>query len=917
MLEALLKISCKDKNDSVATFINYETEKTYDADKESYINFMKSYMKISTKHKNKLLFIGEMCRCNKPLTFTFNLRSPLENTIASINDDNDILYILRNLQKFLRGAIDSCTDDSKLLCAVKETGIYKKDDDHALDICFLFPLIRMTTESYNEYISKQLSLIFDKISTKDERYKFFVESFEYDRGKNDVPLFLSSNKIDQPYNEVKYYSMVEPYTTTLRQVGIRCDVSDNYLFYNSKDSNLNNYDQLVQNVLILSQSFISDDCIDTGNKEKRLSSIKSFLSESSCEQEEELEDDLDVKGVYTINDMLKDEIMQEIDHYKVCTDLLSIWKLERFLIWEDWRTAGLALYDACDRSKLGLNKWIQFTNESIEDSKEDIPEVFLRDIKELCTEEWFSFKIEIKTMVSLAFIAREDSYKKYNEWHKNWCKKAMIVATTSNHFDVAVAFHRMYFLEFSCFIGTKTVWYCYRRGRLRESPSGSDIRKILSVNFFNRFVDMLKDILDDDIQQRAINPNKDNTDAILKITANIHFLLKNLKMRPFKQHVVSECADLFRNDNMIQLMDADGDLLGMPDGVMVVNQFGITIRKSRPEDFITKEMGTCYNDEYHWEDKNVQGVLDWSNKTFCNKELEDYWYLMMSSFLRGGNKYKKVFCLTGPKDNSKSEWNFLLEKTFGNYHEKLPASKFHKGMENPEGASPLMAAIKACRIVEVDEPSKSKPLRTDMIKFITSDSFKARLMYQDFVKIFPQFVMLFVANDPPPFDEGHTDAIATRFSCIPFLSTWNTTAPEDEQEQFEKRNFPVDVEFRSKCTKYPSALLWIIVQKYDKLIKSKNGLRELPAEAIRHTSEYWAEKDLIMQYLNAYTEQTGHKSDYIHFEDLYDNFKDWYRLMYPSGRIMNGNNFKADVVRKWGQPEGKSLEWIGRRLTRE
>lgn len=938
-IEVLKQVSAQRDGDVCMKFIDFRTGNTYKVDEEGYFDFMKWYCANidADVSANKWISIGEKVKNGRLLSFTFNISGKYCDNIHDIS----MVELIRKIQGVLVGLLDTSQSNDKFVCALMESGIYGEGKKAHTDIKFVFPNIRIDDKEYNSIIVPKVKRILEEYSRSDITIETLAKFFNTKLDKY-IPLFYSSSseKI-APYSLVKYYAKISR--------GKKDD--DNiYDFDNKSNILLGDNSKKLINVpndtliaLGLSEGYFPRDVIDTlvqpkkstrklnmkelvksvketvestsSKSSRSRSSRRSFCDKAStssinseCTATPQSSERRDI--LYTINDFTRDEIIEEDDKFSMAKLFLDMWKVDKFVKYDYWKTAGEALFDVTDGDLEGLAVWIAYTEDAIQ-RVNYIPKEFDTDIKRLCDEEWNTFHRETVTIESLAYIAREDNPTKFKEWHKSWCRPAMEMAVSSDHYDVGLAYYRTYFLDYMCYFGGKIVYMVFKNGRLKQSE-GQEMRIAMSSDFAARFREMLADIAHDNTKPGG---SKDKTELGDEICDQISYLISNLKKRPYKMNIMLEAADHFVNQKIPELLDANPDLLGTINGVFVANEYGIYLRKARPQDYVTKSIGTIYREDYDENTPAVKEVLEWSKKTFHDEDIEEYWWMIIASLLRGGNQYKKIFSLVGPKNNGKSAWEAALERLFGDYFDKLPASKLHNGFENSEGPSPLMACLRATRIVCIDEPDKKKPLRTGLAKQVTSDSYKARMLNQNPIKIFPLFTLFMITNDPPEWDEGRSESIDTRFTCIPFLTTFDENAPEDKEKQRKKRHYPMDENFSKKSQKYIAAILTIAVNKYKTLLEK--GLRKIPENIQKYTDKYWERKDKFFKFTKDCIKENAKETDYVTFSSVYEAYKDWHAYFYPKRAVPDGAAFEEELYAKWKKPKNDKNRWYGKKIVED
>lgn len=940
---------------TVATFIDYETGIEYPVNKEGYNRVMAKYCTMTARIDDDSFCLGEVYENVRPVTFRF--RDMI--THQTVEESNTFMKeFIRIVQSNLVGLFTLPNAD--FLCVVSDSTPFGDTDGNLwVNIKLVFPRLRLTRRNIKNKIYPPIVRALGEEANSNPFVRKLLNEFDREQPKSE-PLLFSKNDVFPTH-----YQVFEAYDFYERNVGEECAL---YIF-DRHDNSLYDYPKhrgtMDENVLLPISSSIffhatqEESALINREFLRRTESVRSTASTRSnipsnrrlrtaqsgvdrarrssystssmysridsssysSRMYSKSESETPVsEHIHNIDDFVENATLIEESSFTLTMVFAQMWKIERMMRWEDWRLLGQALFDSTDGDICGRNAWQKLTEDAISATRK-LP-IFFQDIspEKICRGEWGTFQAEKVTYKDIAWIARDDSPEKFKVWHDSWCKPAGEMATSCDHYDVAVSFYRRYFLEFICyFTGAKPNWLFFHRGKLRECPAGYALRTRLSSEFASYFRHIQRDILVD-IEEVSHHKDGATADTVAKINkgdeiiVRITKLIHLLKSRPFKSNIVSELADLFVNQNIPNLMGSNGDLLGTPNGVFVVNSYDIYHRPARPGDYISQTIGPIYDPSFTKETEGVKFLYEWARKTFHDKDLIKYWWKVRGSMLRGGNRYKKIYCHTGHTNNSKSAWEKLDDETFKDYCDTIPASKFQVSFENPEGPSPLMASLKDKRPVYVNELDPSRPLKDSMLKLLTSDKFKGRHLHSNFITIKPLFVIIMIANDPPPFERGRTKAIEGRYECFYFGSTWDSKAPKDVEEQERTRHYPVDSDFDDSLPKYSQYYLWILVESYKKLIRpGSRGLYDKPKAVIDYTKNYWDEKDWFNIFLVDTTEDSDCAEDYVTYRDLYDRFKSWYREFYEREKIYNGQQFKTEMCVRWKKPT-RDDKWYGKKI---
>lgn len=898
----LLEAVERDDSKAVMSFYNARDKKKYPVSARGYIEVMSWYCNAVRRFRTEQ---DALTLCEIPgdkVTVNICYKFVVNNTeTIDITDE-----IVKMLVFSARNAMKSFTTENShydafccLVSEVESRCISTGSDDQttgatSLDIRLQFPNLVASREFQKDVIIpriKNMNLAFTN-SISSETIKIANRSLVDDYVYNPIPLTGSTDAPgDLPFRITDFYPspLQDDYNMfNTEEIEKTLLPSDSVLFQESDyDSFMLGDDPSLWYPMIASIVF-SRNYIDE-------IAVRTTPSRSFTDSAKKAEKEKDRK-IYSINSIVRNKVLEEDDAFELAKIFLGMWKISRFIDPFDFLVAGEGLYDATGGDEQGLFYWINLTKRSLAEVECEVVKMFRGDITQLCATKWYSFKFDRTNNVNLGFIAREDSPDRYEAWHINWCKPANELAISSLDSDVAESFRREYWLDYMFTInGSTKTWYKFARHALKEVPDGYDLRIRMSRDFSHKFRKMLSDIANENLNEKD---EKDEGDSIAhKITT----LINNLKSRRFKNHVLAEVADLFMVTNLSSMLDTNPDILGCPNGVLVFTDYSYSFRPGRPQDYVTKNIGCSYKADFTHDDQAIKDIDKWTRQVNCyDEDSHKYFCMHQAAMFRGVNRNKKVFCYGGEKaDNSKSSTARVLESTMGDYCEKLPASKLNTSFENSEGPSPVMASLVATRTVIVDEPNRKKPLRTDTVKLLTSDTFRSRKMRENGGKSRPLFTMIIICNFAPEFDEK-SKAIRNRWVIIPFDAVWTAAAVHlTEEEQRARNEYPIDQNFDDKAHEKAAAWLWYMLQYYDEV--AEKGLRNLPTRIAKATEQYWMEKDIFYLYLTECIED-GTEEQTLNLSEIYEHFTNWHRIHAPSKPIPDQIEFSCEIYERWGRP---------------
>jgi P4 family phage/plasmid primase-like protien len=329
-------------------------------------------------------------------------------------------------------------------------------------------------------------------------------------------------------------------------------------------------------------------------------------------------------------------------------------------------------------------------------------------------------------------------------------------------------------------------------------------------------------------------------------------------------------------------LDSNNNLIGFNNGVFDLSTF--EFREGTQEDYISLSVGYDYSDK-HTEKYN--DLLKFLEDIQPNKEEREYMITYLSTGLIG-NLLELFTIFTGSGRNGKSKLVDLIELTFGEYWGTVSSSLFTRKRPDANSPDPGLLSLSTKRIITTSEPEKRENLNSGFIKFLTGkDSTTLRNCHSnEIIKFKPKFITIFICNDIPECDEIDK-AFSKRLRCINFPTEFVIEPIGENQKK-------IDVNINKNFEHWKLDFMLLLIEYYKKYTKT----HELkPTENIlKWTNQYKEDTDLYLQFLNEFIEETIDENDKIHFADMYNVFKDWFRGNNPNVKIPSdkevGRNFK-------------------------
>jgi len=293
--------------------------------------------------------------------------------------------------------------------------------------------------------------------------------------------------------------------------------------------------------------------------------------------------------------------------------------------------------------------------------------------------------------------------------------------------------------------------------------------------------------------------------------------------------------------------------------VLQTTKSGIYIRTGFVEDFLTKGTKMDYpffmDDYYNMHGKYHPIIDDWNEwfrKTFGTEDsLDEFMKIDFASYARAGNKEKLFRTFLGMGNNSKSMMVLCLSIAYGELCNSIPTSLFSGKAVSSGGALSELAEAEGSFLVLLSEPDSSEYMFGGRIKLFTSggDPMYVRNIYESGRKVVFKFKIIIQSNYNLQVVQGGK-AFDARVFAVPFTSTFDNYAPDDEQEQYTNRHFKVDRDFSDNLFKMAQAYWWMTVHKYYLLyLKAGTGPDKNTVTRAR-TSRYIRQNNIVLYFFD-------------------------------------------------------------------
>jgi P4 family phage/plasmid primase-like protien len=406
---------------------------------------------------------------------------------------------------------------------------------------------------------------------------------------------------------------------------------------------------------------------------------------------------------------------------------------------------------------------------------------------------------------------------------------------------------------------------------------------------------MLSDDADDDADytDREITRMEKRIEKLEK-------LMETCKSAPFKNNIMIECVEVFRNSKFEDLLDKDPYLVAFQNGVY--DFANDVFRNGKPEDYISQAMPIDYIDYGTVDHPSVIEIDEFFRKVLPDQEVREYFLDQVCQVFVGGNKDKQILFWTGHGDNGKSVTQQLFEKTLGNLAIKFTTTILTGKKTQAGNAAPDLArAGRGVRWAVLDEPNADEIISSGIMKQLTgNDSYFARDLFEkgrSAKEIVPLFKLHMICNSLPII-RGADKATWNRVRVIPFEATFvsQSECPESYEEQEARKIYPKDDKFTDRIASLRQPLAWYLIQRWRTVNKTE---RTVPEKVLVATNEYRCENDVYQQFVDETI--VNRDGGTLTFTNVFNRFNEWVKESCPDFKGYRKNNVKGKLVEILGK----------------
>jgi len=547
--------------------------------------------------------------------------------------------------------------------------------------------------------------------------------------------------------------------------------------------------------------------------------------------------------------------------------------------YHDWLRVGLALHNI-DNSLLLV--WIEFSKKCSRKYKDGE-----------CDKVWSTMKNQLNgnvlTIRSLAYWAKQDDPKQFEIFVREEFKNVMKKSLNGDTYYLAKSVYSKYSDRFVCSALKSNTWYEFKNHKWYRIEEGYTLKILLSEDFANEYNREIAEI-----SLKATNTSGFEKEELQNKRSHIDKIVKNLMNNNFKNTLMDECKCLFYDPKFEQKLDSNIELIGFENGVYDLEQ-GL-FREGRPDDYITL---STKNDYYKWNEKNPYNthIFKFFDQVLPNKAVRTYFLNALCTCLSGATKEEKLYIMTGSGSNGKSLTMDLMYLALGDYYMSCPITIITRKRGQSNETSPEKVRMKGRRCGVLQEADEGEKINVGVMKeFTGGDKVLVRDLFKgsnDMIEYKPQMKLFLTCNELPPVPSTD-DGTWRRLRVIQFGSKFTDTPTKPNE-------FMIDNTLKHKIEQWAPTFISYLIHIYNTEYKSKTYLTE-PIEVMAFTNQYKMENDYYTEFINDKITITNNNNDTISRDNLWEEFKDWYKKAYDSKNQPKRTDFIKYITKQFGEP---------------
>jgi P4 family phage/plasmid primase-like protien len=617
------------------------------------------------------------------------------------------------------------------------------------------------------------------------------------------------------------------------------------------------------------------------------------------------EEAISVRSAYT-----KEDIKKAFDLARECLNPET-----RARDYHKWVELALVLRNIED-SEEALRTWMHISRK-VAGYEHTVESDFANKWTSLCQSQVESAK-QIK-MGTLYHWVKQDNPKKYEVIRDRDVIDYAYNHENGSHVEIANLILRCYRHEYRCAPNMKSYdWYQYENHCWKPVKQPMELRASIS----NRIRDIYTKAVSMAIDKELATEGDDAKKILQERQKKLNKVKANLENSGFKDSVMKEVTEKFYQEDFREQLDSDTCLVGVGNGVLVLNYYdadsGKTIvhfREGKPDDFISLQIGKFKNMPainyvpYDASNPQVKEIMDFFNKLFPQPELREYVLTLLSACLEGKNREQRFYIFQGEGSNGKSAIIRFIEMVFGEYQVQTQATLITRKQNDSGAAAPQMVAMRNKRFVHMQEPEEGEKINSSLMKQLSGeDMFSARGLYKDQENFTITARLFLCCNRFPPVN-SIDNGTWRRLRVIKFISEFRDADrfkdAADEREQAKKNIFKKEPSIETSDTygfkAWRQTMLGLMVHYYEAEYLV-HGLRE-PACIKEESEKYKADNDSFASFMqDRLVAEIGSETT---LKEISTSYKDWLQSE-PDKKKLSPADIRQKLIDRFGKPVTRS-----------
>jgi putative DNA primase/helicase len=370
---------------------------------------------------------------------------------------------------------------------------------------------------------------------------------------------------------------------------------------------------------------------------------------------------------------------------------------------------------------------------------------------------------------------------------------------------------------------------------------------------------------------------------ILARTTNLKKSAQNLYKTDFKNGVIREAENFFRQRGFVDRLNGDQNILGVGNGVLELSESPKLIKSYH--DYPISSFTEVEYEPYNANNPNTVKLLKVLLDLFPKTEMDAFHYIMyyLAICLDGRPKDSIILIITGCGANGKSFFAELIKSVMGKYGAKMAMSFLTEARGKSAGADEQLMVLKGARLAYYSETDKNEALNTAKLKELTSqESLTGRGIFEKQSTFRPTCSHMVTTNYQ--FSIKTTDhGIWRRIVTYSFKMKFDDNP--DPENEYEKKIDPSIAKEFSFNQEIKKSFLSILVEYYKDLQVNHNGmLKNIMKPSIdKETTEYRNKEDIINRFIDEYCIYSPNSK--LCLSELIDKYEMWYENNVGKNRV--------------------------------